>query len=407
MEGEEYYSSIMPKKVAASPHDAARRGFHQNSVGGVKDSIVMYVDMNSYFASCEQQAHPELRGKPVGVITYDSAYACVIAASIEAKKMGVKTGMRLNDCRVLCPDIIPVTTHPAWYRKIHVDVMAILRTYCDDVLAKSIDEALMNFTSYRKVLTDFTGIAQNIKKDIAAKYDYLKCSIGIAPNSFLAKLGTELKKPDGLIQITPDNIDSYLATLKLTDLPGIARANEKRLNMIGIKTPLEMRHSSEALLRKAFGGVVGNYWHHRLNFIEIDIYKNEQRTMSATRTVSREQAAVKQTLESLLIALCTRLEQRLVTSQLFCKEVFFFIRYRDTTGWDTKIKLSYPVQDALDIRNYVLQRIQKYEAEQNIGSLFNASTLQMGVTINDFVVDKLLQYSLFDNRIKQDVVSAR
>ena len=404
MESEEYCSSIMPKKAATTVHDAARRGFHQNSATGVKDSIVMYVDMNSYFASCEQQAHPELRNKPVGVLTYDSPNAAVIAASIEAKSMGVKTGMRLGDCKVLCPDIICVTTHPAWYRKIHVDVMAILRKYCDDVMAKSIDEASMNFTSYTKVLTDFKSIAENIKKDIAAQYDYLKCSIGIAPNSFLAKLGTELQKPDGLIQINPENIDGYLATLKLTDLPGIASANERRLKMIGINTPLEMRHASEALLRKAFGGVVGNYWHRRLNFAEVDIYSNEQRTMSATRTVSRAQSANRQTLESLFIALCTRLEQRMVKNKIFCKEVSFFIRYHDRTGWDTKVKLTQPVQDALEIRQYLAERIHEYETSHNIPVLFNANTMQLGVGIQNFVSDKILQYSLFDNRIKHDVV---
>ena len=299
--------------------------YFANSTGVNNNTIVMYVDMNSYFASCEQQRHPQLRGKPVGVITHDSPNACVIAASIEAKKLGVKTGMRLPDCRMLCPDIIPITTHPGWYRKIHVDIMAILRTYSDDVIAKSIDEAVVNFTSYRLVYKDLKLIANKIKADIRAKYDYLSCSIGIAPNSFLAKLGTEIQKPDGLIEITPENIDGYLAAMKLTDLPGIASANERRLQMIGIKTPLEMRYSSPTLLRKAFGGIVGDYWHRRLHFGEVDLYNtNITKTMSATRTLGPKQREERQAMESMLIALCTRLEQRMVKQGLFCREVSFF-----------------------------------------------------------------------------------
>src|SRR5690606_2947848 len=94
--------------------------------------------------------------------------------------------------------------------------------------------------------------------------EFVKCSIGIAPNAFLAKLATELQKPDGLVEITPENIDEHLSKLKLTDLPGIAKANERRLVTIGIRTPLQMRHSSEPLLRKVFGGIVGNYWYKRL-----------------------------------------------------------------------------------------------------------------------------------------------
>jgi DNA polymerase-4 len=364
----------------------------------------MYVDMNSYFAACEQQRHPQLRGKPVGVVTYDSPNASVIAASIEAKRMGVKTGMRLPDCKLLCPQIIPVTTHPGWYRQIHVEIMGVLKSYCDDVIAKSIDEAVMNFTSYRLVYKDFTAIARKIKADILKKYDYLTCSIGIAPNSFLAKLGTELQKPDGLIQITPENIDGYLATLKLTDLPGIASRNERRLLLTGIKTPLEMRHSSPALLRKVFGGIVGDYWHSRLNFKEVDLYNNDfNRTMSATRTMSRQQTANLQGIESMFIALCTRLEQRMVKAGVFCKEVTFYIRYRDGTGWDTKIRLADPIQDGLELRRYIKDKMQEFERERNT-TLFNSNIQNIGVGIQNFVSDKVLQYSLFDNRIQHDML---
>jgi DNA polymerase-4 len=383
---------------------SAFKSYRQNNVATDTGAVLMYLDMNSFFATCEQQANPELRGKPIGVTTHNSPFSTVIAPSIEAKKFGVKTGMRLNECRELCPGIIPVQTHPPYYRRIHVDIMEILHRYCDDVLAKSIDEAVANFTSYRLVYKNFISVARQIKQDIAEKYDYLRCSIGIAPNTFLAKLGTELQKPDGLIQITPDNIDRYLAHLKLTDLPGIASRNERRLLMIGIKSPLEMRHASEALLRKAFGGVVGNYWHRRLNFAEVDQYSNGlNRTMSATRTVSREQRESKQALDSLLISLCTRLEQRMVKMDLFCKEASFFIRYRNNTGWDTKIKFAQPVQDAMELRSYILERIQEFE-QGNSKPMFNNNTLSMGVGVQGFMLGSVMQYSLFDNRILKDKV---
>lgn len=365
----------------------------------------MYVDMNSYFASCEQQRHPELRGKPLGVLTYDSPNAAVIAASIEAKRYGVKTGMRLRECRELCPQMLTVTTHPAWYRRIHVDFMDILRSYCDDVIPKSIDEAVANFHSYHLVYNDLTAVAKQIKADLAAKYDYLKCSIGIAPNSFLAKVGTELQKPDGLIVITEDNIDAYLSTLKLTDLPGIAAANERRLQLIGIRTPVEMRHSSAALLRKAFGGVVGEYWHRRLNFAEVDMYSRaENKTMSATRTLSRQQSSDPQKLESMLISLCTRLEQRMVKSNLFCREVYFSIRYRDRTKWETTVKLADPLQDAMELRNYIKERIADFEKSRGVSTLFTDKTTNLNVAIQSFIKGDVMQYSLFDNRIKRDTV---
>jgi DNA polymerase-4 len=379
--------------------------YFRNSTGTNTAPLVMYLDMNSYFASCEQQRHPELRGKPIGVLTYDSPNAACIAASIEAKAFGIKTGMRLGECRQLCPQLITVQTHPAWYRQIHVDVMNILRSYCDDVIAKSIDEAVVNFHSYRFVYKDLTEIAHKIKADIAAKYDYLKCSIGIAPNSFLAKVGTELQKPDGLVVITEDNIDEKLATMKLTDLPGIATQNERRLKTIGILNPVQMRHSSPALLRKAFGGVVGDYWHRRLNFGEVDMYnKAENRTMSATRTMSGAQSKNREELESMIISLCTRLEQRMVTAGLFCKEVYFAIKYRDNTNWETSVKLADPLQDAMEMRAYIKERMADFEASRGISTLLSDKTTNLTIAIQSFVDGKAMQYSLFDNRIKRDTL---
>jgi DNA polymerase IV len=382
-----------------------KQDYFSNSIEAKKEPFVMYVDMNSYFAACEQQRHPELRGKPLGVLTYDSPNAAVIAASVDAKKFGIRSGMRLLECRALCPQLITTTTHPAWYRQIHVDIMSILHSYCDDVVPKSIDEAVCNFHSYRLVYNDLTTVARSIKADLTRKYDYLTCSIGIAPNSFLAKVGTELQKPDGLVIINADNIDERLATMKLTDLPGIAARNERRLMMIGIRTPVDMRHASPALLRKAFGGVVGDYWHRRLNFGEVDMYnKAENRTMSATRTMSSKQSADRQQLESMLISLCTRLEQRMVRAGTFCKELYFSIRYRDHTSWETSIKLADPLQDAMEMRGYIQQRIREYIVARGLATLFTEKVTNITVAIHSFVKEGVMQYSLFDNRMKQDKV---
>lgn len=381
----------------------AKERFSQNSIAGNPNAIMMYIDMNSFFASCEQQDNPELRNRPIGVITHPSANACVIAPSIEAKKFGVKTGMRLTECRELCPQIVPVLCRPPRYRDYHVRIINILGKYCDDVLPKSIDEALMNFSSYRKVYSDFTAIAQQIKADLREDCgEYVKCSIGIAPNGFLAKLATEIQKPDGLIEITPENIDTHLSKMKLTDLPGIAKANERRLQAIGIRNPLQMRHAGESILRRAFGGVVGNYWHKRLHFMEVDMYKNNYRGMSAGRTLSRPQREDPQALESMLISLCTRLEQRMVKQEVFCKEVNFAIKYNNGTRWDTKIKLPFPTQDAMDMRKYIKQKIALFETEKKTSKLFSNKTQHMVVSIGDFVTNKLVQYSLFENSMRRD-----
>lgn len=382
--------------------------YTKNSIHLDQNSLIMYVDMNSYFASCEQQLQPALRGKAIGVCTHDSPYACVIAPSSEAKKFGVKTGMRLNDCKKLCPEIIPVVARPTEYRKFHIVIMDILRKYCEDTLPKSIDEAALNLTNYQMIYKDVLALGKKIKKDIARatekhsgqKGSVITCSIGIAPNTFLAKLATEIQKPDGLVQITPENIDGYLANMKLTDLPGIASSNEKRLLARGINTPLQLRHTPESALRRAFGGIVGYYWHARLNFKEVDFYTNDYRAMSAARTISSQQRNSPEMLDAVLISLCNKLEQRLVKQHIFCKQGNFYVRYLDGGGWSVQLRFSEPQQDAMELRKYILHHIQK--AEKDNTTILNKNIKYMGVVVMDFLGSQHIQYSLFDDRSKKD-----
>lgn len=375
----------------------AKNSIHKNTGG-----IVMYVDMNSFFASCEQQLDPALRGKPVGVCPYESPNAAVIAVSLEAKAFGITTGMRLMECRQICPQLIIKPSQPVKYRQFHVAIINVLKKYCNDVIPKSIDEAILNFTSYKLIYKDFLLIARQIKCDIKEQADYLKCSIGIAPNAFLAKLATDLQKPDGLVEITADNIDEHLKKLQLTDLPGIASANERRLKKVGICTPLEMRHASIPLLRKAFGGIVGYYWHCRLHFYEVDMYVNQTKSMGAGRTISGQQSSSLQTLDALIISLCTRLEQRMVKQSVFCRQALFSVGYKNRSDWKTVFHFANPLQDAIEFRSYIMHRIKEYENACPASSVLCKDVFSINMTVLDFIKEEIIQYNLFDNRIQQD-----
>lgn len=368
------------------------------------NGLVMYIDMNSFFASCEQQLIPELRGKPIGVCPYPGPNAVVIAASKEAKKLGIKTGMLSAECKMLCPSFKMVPTRPVQYRRIHVHIMNILKCYfdADDIIPKSIDEAVINLTPYLHVYDDFIGIAKAVKKHIAVEIgEYVTCSIGISGNAFLAKLATEIQKPDGLIVITKDNLDGYLSKMKLTDLPGIARGNEKRLNRAGIYTPLEMRHTSEIVLRKALGGITGNYWHYRLHFKEVDMYTSAYKHMAAARSLSPETRSGEASLLAMLVALCTRLEQRMVKQGVFCRYLSFSASYYDSFSWKTDIKLAMPVQDSMEMMHYIEKRIEEYERITS-KKIMCSKMKWMSVMVGDFMKAEHLQYGLFDNRMQKD-----
>lgn len=369
--------------------------------------MFMFIDMNSFFASCEQQVNYWLRGRPVAVCVYTGKFGCVISPSIEAKKKGVKTGMRLNEAMQLCPDLVPLETHPNRYREFHIKIIAVIRQYCEDVIPKSIDEAAIDLSSYKLIYknrVDYEKLAYKIKKDIREKVgDWMKCSIGIGPNAFLAKLGSDIKKPDGLVVITPENIDSILATLKLTDLPGIGRGMEERLTKAGIHTPLQLRHTKPDYLRVACKSIVGYYWYQRLNFedVEIDTAYKGYKSMQAMRQISADKRKSIDNLNDLLISLCMTLEKRMVRSEIFCREINFFCTYEEAS-WKDHITTQKPVQDGMEMLQMIKHRMKNFEQKNQCEPIINTGLKSMCVYISNFVADDALQYHLFEDNVRKD-----
>lgn len=356
--------------------------------------------MNSFFASCEQQTNYWLRGRPIAVCVYTGKYGCVIAPSIEAKKKGIKLGMRLNDAIKICPDLVPLETNPEKYRTFHARIMSILKRYSDDVLPKSIDEAVVDLTSYKNIHPDVVQVAKEIKKNILEEVgDYLKCSIGIAPNAFLAKLASDIDKPDGLTVINPENIDEILKKLELTDFPGISKGMKNRLNKAGIYTPLELRYSTPEKLKAACKSIVGLHWYYRLHFQEVDLQSSEEyKNMSAMRMVSKEQRKDVQNLRDILMMLCLTLEKRMMTKQLFCKRVCFYTRYEDGSAFEDKFYTEQPLQDGMEIFHILEERQQNYASKNKLSThIINSNTTTIGVVIGQFIHDDYLQLNIFDN----------
>lgn len=379
-----------------------QKSINQNELKKHLRASVMFIDMNSFFASCEQQDRPELRNQPVVVCTYVAPHSPIIAPSIEAKKFGIKTGMRTNDAKKLCPHLIQVETSPNKYRDYHIKIMDILKSYSQDVIPKSIDEAVINFKNYHLVYKDLYQVALGIKRDITTKVgDWLKCSIGLAPNTFLAKLASDIQKPDGLVTITPDTIDEVLSKLKLESLPGIAKATALKLVMAGINSPLELRYAHPLFIRNALKSIVGYYWHCRLNFMEVDLNSKPYKSMQAMRQISRENRQSIQYLQDLMLALCMRLEKRMVSQQLYARSINLSFGYQDGTYWSNHTRSELPLQDG----NRLLQVFKKMiaEGEEKSGhALINHGMASMSLNISGFVTDDLVQSDMFYTDHKRD-----
>lgn len=217
--------------------------------------VIMHVDMNAFFASVEQQANPALRGKPIAVV--GSSHRTVITtSSYEARAFGVKTGMAPWEARRCCPQLIFVIGDNRKYCHTSSRIMEMMLEYTPEVEVFSIDEAFMDVTGSLTYLYDTPErIAYLLKARIRHAFG-ITCSVGIAPNKLLAKLASDMQKPDGLTVIRQGDVARVMETLPIKDLCGVGRKMERHLNMMSIYTCGELGRCDEARLTRRFG-VIG------------------------------------------------------------------------------------------------------------------------------------------------------
>ena len=232
---------------------------------------VLFVDLNAYFASVEQQLRPELRGRPVAVAAVSAANTACIAVSYEAKRYGLKTGTPVAEARRLCPSLVVLEARPPLYIDFHHKVRAAVESQLPVSAVESIDEMYGRLIGVERQEARAVQIARNVKRAIRDQVgECLTCSVGLAPNRFLAKVATDMQKPDGLVTIRSSDLPEALHRLELTDLPGIARNMEARLQHHGIRTVKQLCEASESSLYRAWGSVVGRMWWHWLRGLEWD-----------------------------------------------------------------------------------------------------------------------------------------
>lgn len=236
--------------------------------------LIMHIDLNSCFATVEQQARPMLRGRPVAVVNRRTEHTSIVAASYEAKAFGIGVGTKLQDALRICPDLVPLESDPPKYRYVYHKLLDIMKSYSAHVTMKSIDEGVIDFHDTTSAIQgrDLEDVGHEIKWRLKTEVGRaMRCNVGIAPNRFLAKTAAGLHKPDGLDVIDHTSLRPTLACLKLTDLNGIAKYNQHRLNAVGIYTPLEFLDASEPILRTmVFKSICGTQWYQRLRGYEVD-----------------------------------------------------------------------------------------------------------------------------------------
>lgn len=232
----------------------------------------LLIDYNGFFASCEQQDRPELRGRPVAVIPVASEHTSCIAASHDAKRAGVKVGTPVAEARRLCPGIALVESRPERYLHYHQKLLEAVETCLPVAEVWSIDEVWCRLPVGIQTPDTAVAVARKIKAAIAAiAGEHLTCSIGIAPNAWLAKIASDLEKPDGLVVIEQHDLPHRLHDLALRDLPGVGENMEKRLRAAGILTVAHLCAAELRELRRVWGGIEGERMWRRLRGEEVPL----------------------------------------------------------------------------------------------------------------------------------------
>jgi DNA polymerase IV (DinB-like DNA polymerase) len=221
--------------------------------------IILHVDMDYFFAQCEERERPELKGKPVVICVYSGRggdSGAVSTSNYEARKFGIKAGIPISRAKKLKPDAVFLPVNMELYRSISDEVMEILRGHCVTIEQESVDEAFCDITGRVSDFDEAKSVALRIKEEIRQKVG-LTCSVGAAPNKLVAKIASDFQKPDGLTVVKPGEILQFLAPLKITDLTGVGKKTGERLNELGVKTIDELSRLSADELVSEFGQARG------------------------------------------------------------------------------------------------------------------------------------------------------
>ena len=225
----------------------------------------LHIDLNSFFASVEQQLHPEFRNHPLAVVPTQADTTCCIAASYEAKALKIKTGTQVGEARRLCPEIILVEGDHSTYAEFSHKIAAAVERCCPVAHTPSIDEMVCQLIGREQQPPNARRIAlaikQAIKDDVG---ETLRCSVGMAPNRYLAKIASDMQKPDGLIGLLPSQLPRAIAHLELRDLPGVGARTEARLNSKGITTMEQLLALDLPGMHKLWNSVWGDRLFHWL-----------------------------------------------------------------------------------------------------------------------------------------------
>lgn len=355
---------------------------------------ILFLDLNAYFASCEQQEDPALRGRPIIVAPVDTDSTCAIAASYEAKRFGIRTGTNVGDARRMCADLIVVPARPQLYVSYHTRVIEASETVLPVEKVASIDEMRFRLIGAEREPAQAVELAHRMKRAIREHVgEVMTCSVGVAPNAFLAKLATDMQKPDGLVVLQKDDLPGQVRHLALTEIAGINYRMKARLNGAGIFNVGNMYAASRQELRRAFGSVTGERWWYLLRGFELDEQEAPPKTLSHSHVLPPE-LRTEQGCREVLLRLIEKASARLRANELCTCFMSVHVKGFERS-WKAHTRLD-ATSDTLTINDQFLRLWAEHDFDR---------PLRAGVVFGDLSPVKQVTPSLFDDSAQRNLLN--
>lgn len=350
----------------------------------------LYLDLNSYFASVEQQMNPALRGRPVAVGPATVGSGTIIAASYEARAFGIKTGMKVGEARRRCPRLLFAGGDHSRYAEYHAKILAEVWRHVPVTAICSIDEFACRLLDNENSREQAVALAGRIKAGIRANVgDCLTSSVGIAPSRLLAKIAADMQKPDGLTVLETRDLPDALISLPLRDIPGIGARMEARLAARGITTMAQLLAQNPTAAGSAWGSVVGTRLWYALHGADLPEPERQSRSIGHSHVLApkaRDMETTRQTARRLLLKAASRLRR----AECVTRHLTLHARFESGGGWSATRKLA-PTDDSFPLLD-VLAALWAQLARDHGGKRVRT----IGVSLDDIRPVEGTQLSLFD-----------
>ena len=323
---------------------------------------IIHIDMDAFYASVEQRDRPQIKGKPVIVGGDPNSRGVVAACSYEAREFGIHSAMASATAYKLCPKAVFIRPRFDAYRAVSSEIREIFYEYTDLVEPLSLDEAFLDVTENFKGMPSATLIAREIKKKIYEKTDKLTASAGVSFNKFLAKVASDVNKPDGITVITPEMADEFIDRLPIRKFFGVGKVTEEKMISLGIKTGADLKEFKKEQLIELFGKS-GNYFYdiaHGMDDRPVEPNRI-RKSIGKERTFSEDIDDTHEMLE-ILEDIAVRLEDSLTKREAKGRTITLKIKYFDFQSITRSVTIDEAVDNATVIMKFVKPLLSKTEA---------------------------------------------